>query len=203
MKENKKGSKKKAGIVVMFFVGLVSALVLLVNVNEVVEETIIEGATKKLQRAIVLGDAPLAAGVSGVCYVMAYPFDSTPESGYDVNLSNATAYEFYDGLDSEMTGETPYSTAFDFIVKVRWNNTHAYNSSIPGWDLSHVNSTLTVDFDYASDVGPDAAMSEIQIDTDGTTYLWVHYYLNNSGSGYQISQGETYNATNWEGWSYF
>jgi len=160
--------------------------------NEIYEEQI------KIREKWVpqVGDADPGSGNSGFMYFMAYPHQADPGTTYASNLSNATAYEFLDSWDGEMTGETPYSTTFDFVMKVRVNNTDGYNTS--SWEDDWVKANISVDFDYASDVS-DLDMTEIVIGTQDTTYRWYHYYINNGGSGYTITKGESYNCTavNW------
>ena len=169
----------------------ITGIVLLANLQEPITQTTVE--EKKWVRH-PLGDGNPGAGNTGLMYFMAYPHQADPGTAYASNLSNATAYEFSDVGDAEMTGETPYNTAFDFVMKVRVNNTDGYNTSGSTWEDTWVRANLTVDFDFAGDIS-DSAMTEVVIGTEGTTYRWYHYYLNNAGSGYTITKGETYNCT--------
>jgi len=204
-KEKTNNRLVKASVVCCLFAGIVAALVLLVSVENVVENEVIEiSQVRQLKRVpLVVGDASLASGETCVMYVMSYPRAADPSTTYASNLSNATAYEFYDGLNSEMTGETPYDTAFDLVIKVGVNTTHAWNSTGSSWELGWVNATLLcADLNFSSDV----AMSEVQIATS-TSWLFVHYYIQDAdggqGNGFQISHGETFNCTRFEFWAYF
>jgi len=141
-----------------------------------------------------LGDADPGSGNTGFMYFMVYPHQADPGTAYASNLSNASAYEFSDSTDVELTGETPYSTTFDFVMKVRVNNSDGYNSSGASWEDGWVRANLTCDFDFASDIS-DLGMTEVVIATAGTTYRWYHYYVNNGGSGYTIVKGELFNCT--------
>jgi len=69
-----------------------------------------------------------------------------------------------------------------------------------GW----INATMT-----CSDlsVGTDTACVETQIGNEASTWLWVHYYLQDAdggaGTGFTISHGETFIVTQFEFWAYF
>ena len=122
---------------------------------------------------------------------MIYPHTDNMEDNYNVNLSNATAYEFSDSINSSMTGETPYETTFDLLWKFQVNSTDGYNTSASawqdGWVRAYLNETLL-------SISAEA-MTEIVIGTEATTYRWYYYCLNNSGSGYTISKGEKLNMS--------
>lgn len=175
----------------LVLVGFVCGLVLMVNMNPT---QILESVGERGWKNIALADGPHAAGTCAFLYFMAYPHAAVPGTTYASNLSNASAYEFSDTLNGEMTGETPYSTAFDFVVKFVVNQTIGYNVSGSKWEDSWVRANLTCDFEYAADIGPLAAMTIIQI-ANNTDYAWYHGYINNGGAGYQITKNEKYNCT--------
>jgi len=141
-----------------------------------------------------LGDADPGAGNTGFMYIMVYPHQADPGTAYASNLSSGNAYEYSDSTNCELTGETPHSTAVDFVMKVRVNNTDGYNASGTTWEDSWVRANMTIDFDFLGDES-DTAMTEQEIATAGTTYKFYNYYLNNAGSGYTLSKGETFNIT--------
>ena len=187
-------NKKLLGASMIMTICAVAVAGIVLTMNTAVEPVTVQQVEQRQWDRKPLGDADPGDGNTGFMYFMTYPHDPTPEDGYNVNLSNATAYEYSDSTNTEMIGETPYSTTFDFVMKVRVNNSDGYNSTGTQWEDLWVRANLTVDFDYATDIN-DAAMAEIVIATDGTTYRWYHYYMNNSGSGYQLSKGESFNAT--------
>jgi len=206
-KEKNKGKYVKASVVSgCLFAGFVAALVLLVSVNNVVENEVIEESyDKQLKRVtLVIGDASNVSGETHVSYVMSYPHQASPGTAYATRLVNSSAYEYYDGLNNEMTGETPYDTTFDLVVLVGVNATHGYNSTGSTWEMGWINATMKcTDLSVNSDV----ACVETQAETDGSTWNYVHYYLQDAdggaGSGFQISHGETFNVTRFEFWAYF
>ena len=194
----KKMNKKiKASVGLGLLCGIVAGTLIVSNgfSSFLVDEKTLYGEQREW-KLVPLGDASID-GATKVMYVMAYPHQASPAVAYASNLSNATAYEFYDGLNSEMTGETPYDTTFDLVVKMCINDSHAYNTSDSSWELGWVNATATC---ADLSIGADTAMTEVSIGNG--TYMFVHYYLNNGGAGYQISHGETYNVTNYEFWAY-
>jgi len=161
---------------------------------------------QKTLKPVPLGDASLVDGATRVMYVMHYPHQSSPGTAYASNLSNDSAaggaYEFYDYLDNEMTNETPFSTAFDVVIKMAINVTHGYNTTSSEWELTLHNATLRgiTGYNFTSDV----AMNEIAIG-NSSTWNYVHYYMQDAdgggGNGFQIGQGVSTNAT-YEFWCY-
>lgn len=147
---------------------------------------------------VLLGDADPGGDASGFMYFMAYPHQADPATAYASNLSNSTAYEYSDSLNSEMTNETPHSTTFDLVVKFRVNDTVGYNTSSSKWETTWVRANITVDFDFATDVGADTAMTIVMI-ANGTNFAWYHGWIADSdggaGAGFQITHNEKYNVT--------
>ena len=172
--------------------GLTSAVLIL----SIVMQPVVEQQTMEIRDEWVehpLGDASPGTGNTGFMYIMVYPHSGNPGTDYQSNLSNATAYEYSDSTSGELTGETPFNTAVDYVMKVRVNKTDGYNESGSSWQNDWVRANITIDFDYASDVS-DLGMTEVEIGTGGS-YRWYHYYANNAGSGYQITKGETFDIT--------
>ena len=137
-----------------------------------------------------LGDGD-PGDASGLNYFMVYPHQSNPTNVYDTNLSNASAYEFSDLGNATCTGETPYSTAFDLVWKVQVTNEDGYWTD---------NQSRNPDYNWllatCADLGisADTNCSEYFI-ANNTELAFYHYYLNNSGSGYTISEGDYFNIT--------
>lgn len=208
----KKEKSKKVGIgagvsLAAFFSVVVAFLVISAYVGEPVRDNVV--VTKTLQRIQVfpVGDASLGDGATKVQYIMHYKHFEDITGTYDTNLSNSSGdcYEFYDYLDNEMTGETPYSTAFDVVIKVAVNATHGWNATASEWQLALHNATMDGITGYGFTT--DVAMVEVPIanDTGGTTYTFVHYVLQDTnggnGTGFTIGQGVNTNAT-FEFWAY-
>ena len=200
--KKEKNNVKKAGVIRGAVLGtagcvFVAFMLLTMNAGNVVVDMV--DVPVRVLKPVNLGDANPAANETFVAYVMSYPHQADPGTAYASNLSNATAYEFYDGTDSEMTGETPYDTTFDLVVKIGVNATHGWNSTGSTWEMGWINATLTC---ADLSISQDTACSEQQINA-GDDWNYVHYYLDNSGSGYTRSHGETFNVTSFEFWSNF
>lgn len=159
--------------------------------QEIVDEIIVKQREWKRN---ALADADPGSGNTGFMYIMVYPHQADPGTAYASNLSNATAYEYSDSTDCELTGETPWGVTVDFVKKIRINNTDGYNSSGSQWQDDWSRANISVDFDFLSDIS-DSAMTKVVIGTDGTTYRWYNCYINNGGSGYTITKGESFNIT--------
>lgn len=172
---------------------------LLSNVNDGMTVGTMGGRSWK---PIITGDANPGGDNSGFMYFMVYPHQADPGTAYASNLSNATAYEFSDSLNTEMTGETPHSTTFDFVLKFRVNDTVGYNVSGSCWEDSWVRANITCDFDFAGDIAADTAMTIVQIATS-TDFAWYHAYINNGAVGYQITHNEKFNVTSVKASGYY
>lgn len=200
----KKEKYKKIGIeagvfMTVLFSIMIAVILLSANTTDVIIEREIR---QKTLQPVPLADASHVDGDTLVMYVMAYPHQSVPATAYASNLSNATAYEFYDGLNNEMTGETPFSTAFDIVVKMGINITHGYNDSSAAWELTLHNATFkSSDLNFSSDV----AGVEYSID-EAASWHFVHYVIQDAdgglGNGFQIGQGVKYNITDFEFWAF-
>jgi len=186
-----KTKTKKISLVSTLVIGLITASILMFTVQEPITQTTIQ---EDLSWNHILGDADPGAGNSGFMYFMTYPHQGVPGTAYASNLSNATAYEYSDSIDTELTGETPHTTTFDFVMKFRVNQTVGYNVSSSTWETSWVRSNITCDFDYATDIGADSVMTIVQIATS-TDYAYYHAYINNANAGYQITHDEKFNVT--------
>jgi len=139
-----------------------------------------------------LGDADPGAGNSGVMEVYIYPHSGDPGNDYATNITGAASYGSSDEDTVSCGTNIPHSITFDIVIKVRWNTTHAFNTSTGLYELALVrgNSTCS-DLSYS-----DILMNEVNItDTsDNTNYIWVHYYLadvdGGAGPGFTISRGQ-------------
>ena len=186
---------KKISLVAVFGVFAVVAILMMFQVGDVVVEQL---TGERAWSPIALADGDPGGDVSGFMYFMAYPHQGVPATAYAANLTNATAYEFSDSLDAEMTGDTPYDTTFDFVMKFRVNDTVGYNVSGSCWEDSWVRANITCDFDYATDIAADTVMTIVQI-ANSADFAWYHAYIQDYngdvGSGFTITHNEKYNVT--------
>jgi len=159
------------------------------------EETVVEYVVeRKAEWTHITGDGDPGGDTSGFMYGMAYPYQADPGTAYASNLSNATAYEFRDTLDGEMTGETPYDTTYDWAFKYRVNDTVAYDTVNSTWREDWVRAYLTADFTSNADFS-NIAMTIYQIG-NSTDFMWFHAVIQDAdggaGTGFTITHGETY-----------
>jgi len=183
----KKGvSDNKAGVLVGMTVGLICMAVFMYGLSldtVVVEDEYREMTWRRISLPF-LGDADPGSGASGVLEVYVNATNLTVGSTeYNTNLT--TGYETGTVNNSHIGSDVPYDTAFDVIVKVRWNKTHAYDTA---WNLSLVRA-----YANSSDLGVTAIqMNETSI-VEATDFVYVHYYLHDAdggvGTGFTIAEG--------------
>jgi len=183
MKEKK--NIKKAGMVSGIAIGLVVAVLFMANIGNVVVDSP-ESVERQLMFREVwlpfLGTNDPGSGASGVMNVFVNA-TNTSASPYTDNLTGA--YESGDVNNSHIGSDVPYSTAFDVIVQVRWNRTHAYDTD---WNLSLVRA-----YANCTVLGVTAIqMVEANI-TSVNDYIYVSYFLRDSdggaGTGFTIASG--------------
>lgn len=144
---------------------------------------------------LVTGDAD-PGGATGFFYFMIYPHQAAPGTAYKSNLSNASAYEYSDSGNAVCTGETPYGTTFDIVVKVGVTSADGKNTTTNLWDNNYMWVTLTCS---ALSIGANTNMTELEI-YNNTGYRYMQYYLNNGGAGYTITEGQSFNVTSVKFW---
>lgn len=184
------GNFIKAGVFGTIIIGVVSAiLVSSIMVEPVVEQTI---HAKTWHSDLVVGDP--AGDDSGFCGFFTYPHSATPSVTYATNCSTATAYEYYTAaLSGEATDETPHSTALDYIVKIRVNDTVGYNTTNNSWVPSWSYLNISVDYDFGADIAW-SQMVLVEV-TNHTDFCWYQGYINNAGAGYTLAQNQRFNAS--------
>src|SRR4030042_2164198 len=188
MKKETKKVLEKGGALSAVMLGVTVMLVLSFTTNPT---EILSSVGEKGWTNIASAGTP-PAGESGVYFIYVYPHQAAPGTAYAVNLSNASAYA-YGSLNSTLTGSVPSSTAFDLVVKCRDNATHAYNKTGATWMNSWIRANMTC---AGLRIGAYTPMTLRNIaNGSSSSYMWVHYYLNNGGAGYTISHGQSINAT--------
>lgn len=120
--------------------------------------------------------------------IFAMPHVDNPASVYNDNTTanleaSAYAYADTDGWSDDLIA----NTAFDIVVRVRYNETHAKDPG--GWnqDRTRVNITISGD-ETESDTNMTIVVTQ---NNSAFTFFYANYYLSNSGAGYQISSDGT------------
>ena len=193
MKQENKKFLGKGGLSVALILGVTVMLVLSFTTN--FTEIISSIGQKGWCNIATAGTPP--AGESGVYFIYIYPHQAVPYTAYKTNLTNASAYA-YGSLNATLTGSVPSGTAFDIVVKVRYNATHAFNTTSTDWVLSWTRGNITC---ASLSIGAYTAMSQSIIAANNasaggaTDYMFEHYWINNADAGYTISHGQTINVT--------
>jgi len=131
------------------------------------------------------------AGASGMTLIFVYPHQAVPGTAYATNLSTAAAYAHRNTWNGTLTGDVPYDTEFDIVIKARFNVSHAYNTTSSNWDTSYVKALIT-----SADLGIGADTDMTVVHTaNNSVYMWVQFYINNGGAGYTRTHGLTTNVT--------
>lgn len=183
MKHKKSG--RKAGILSGIIIGFIVALLFFSSIGNVVMDKP-EFVEREIRYRRVfldwLGEATPGSGASGVLEVYVNN-TNTSASPYDSNITGALADG--DVNNSHIESDVPYGTAFDVVLKVRWNKTHAYDTA---WNLSLVRAYANCTVLGVTSI----PMEETEIN-ESTDYVYVHYFLRDNdggaGSGFTIAEG--------------
>lgn len=198
MKKIKKKSNKKAGV---FITVIAIAFVLSMLLAQDFGNSVVYEAIKIEERKFQLvphGDP--AEGESGFFYAMYYPHEAVPGTAYALNLSTGSAYEYTLSVNASMTGETPFDTTFDILIKWGWSDEHGWNSTGELWEDDWV---FFLGACAALGISADTNFTEIEIAATDGEYRWMHYYMNNAGVGYTISHGEQVNVTDCKPYAWY
>jgi hypothetical protein len=131
------------------------------------------------------------------------------EHGHGVDLAtteitegHSSVYAHFDAtasLNTTLEGEIPYDTEFDIVVLMQYNQIHAYNTSSSAFEVDYVNAQITsadLSINADTDMSKPAGDGETPFCTiNGTNHARIQFYMDNSGSGYTMSHGETFNVT--------
>jgi hypothetical protein len=151
-------------------------------------------------------DGNPGAGASGILEIFIYPHQAVPATAYHSNLTSAAAYASRNTLNGACTGNVPYATTFDIVIKCRYNATHAYNTTSSAWMLSWCRGLMTC---ANLGVGADVLMTAVNITYGATssTYQWVNFWIADSdggaGAGFTITHGQVVNVTSFKMQAYY
>jgi len=193
--------KKRAGVNLGVVMGIIAvAFILISNVAIKVEN---EGGLK--WRVIWSGNIAQAeynpgSGASGFLEIFAINHTTTPQTTYNRNDSSVLegwcnahglGYADTDDFNVQIASEV----AFDFVVRARFNRTHAWDGEkfvgsrcrVRLW----VNSTDWLDGENISYSMPAEGYCETRNDTS-EQFIWINYYWNaNDDQGYQLRDDGT------------
>jgi len=177
---------RKASVVTGMVLGIAMLMVFVSVDNSIMNNS--EFVEKRVMYRQVflpwLGDADPGSGASGVLAVYVNATNITVGSTeYNTNLTTGFATGTVN--NSHIGSNVPFATAFDVVVKVRWNKTHAYDSA---WNLSLVRAYANCTVLGVTSI----QMNETSI-VEATDFVYVHYYLHDAdggaGTGFTIAEG--------------
>ena len=188
----------------LFTVGLVAAM--LIAMLTVPSQLNMKGWNTIASAA----DGNPGTGASGVLEIFIYKHQGTPGTAYAANLSSASpdCYAARNTLNGACTGNVPYATTFDIVIKCRYNVTHAYNTTGSVWEITWVKGLITC---ANLAVGADTALTSVTTNCvkigSNATYMWVNYWISDSnagaGAGFTITHGQIVNVTSFKMQAYY
>ena len=189
MKQKNRDRIKAGGTLTILAVGFIASILFISNITPMVEET----EVRSWHRLTLpyLGDNDPGAGASGVINNTIIVRNCVD---YTTNFTiNSSVYGFADAHNDHMNN-IPYDTGaaadhFELAITVRWNKTHAFSESNTTWMLTWVRGNCTC---AGLSIGANTTMTEVN-HTDITAdhaFIYVTYYLDNSGDGYTLTRGQ-------------
>ena len=184
---------------------VVSCVVLGVLFGYVVYDTLMEEEHVKSWHTVMkwipgepLAEADPGAGNSGILEVFFINHSAdkyyTQENTSSVleGHCNASGLGHVNADNTEL--DIAHGTAFDILVKVRGNASHAKHGAT--WFDSDLNVTMTWTDKTLTNDQPDGNTTYPQADmnTSAFTYVYVIFYWDNGGAGYTIDKGQTTNV---------
>lgn len=173
-------------------VGVVAAIVLVsssISINQTDE-----GKFQLIMDTALAEYAGLGGGASGWLEIYLYPHDANPAATYAENTSatlEAASLAYFD-TDGWSTTTFPSETSFDIVIRCRFNRTHCYKTD--KFIDTRARVSLTVDGhtgvgDWAvgSDFSDSSMTGVVSHNSTGADFIWINYYLNNTGTGYQLA----------------
>jgi len=183
----------KGSAITLLTIGLIVGMLIISNSSPVPMEIVEQVRQWHKDILVPISEADPGAGNSGVLGVWIYAHQADPGTAYATNLSEsgAAVYAFGDVNNSHIGSIVPYNTAFDIVVKVRWNRTHAFNDTNNVWEHDWVRGNITCAAFTLSDAGMDEQnITDAYGATGDLLYIWMNYYSNNGGAGVTISRGQ-------------
>lgn len=136
--KNRKQYLKAGGVLSVFAIGAIIAMLMLHSATETIVVQNIESRTW-VQEALGAD-----IGLGGSCVVNV----SIVKHGlydYTSNITrNNSMFAWGETNDTEIGANVPYGIKCDIVVKVTWNRTHMYNTTSSNWTWEWVNATIAL-----------------------------------------------------------
>jgi len=134
--------------------------------------------------------------VSGILAIYIINHTASPDEAYNENVSytlqdwcNASDLGYCNADDSDV--ELAYDTSFDIVVRVRGEADHCKRDTT-WWDSDLKVEITSADLSISADTGATGVVSH---NVSGSTFLYMNFYEDNSGSGFTLSKDETNEIT--------
>jgi hypothetical protein len=157
-----------------------------------------------------LGDIAPGAGQSGVVNV------SLVKHGlydYKSNITRNASMFAWSGFGGEANNtqignNVPYGIRFDIVVKVRWNRTHAFNTSNSNWSLAWVQANISMPRFQYQNYSMDEWNVSTSVGWEATqNFMWVQYVLGSgkgtANNGMSINRSERVPQCYFRFWAYY
>ena len=174
--KNKKQYLKAGGVISSFAIALVIAMLSLQSITQtVIHEAVVEPREWDL---VPMGDIDPGGAASGVLNISVVKHGLYPYNANITRNASMFAWSGYGGEanNTEIGINVPFGVKFDIVAKVRWNKTHAFNTTSNNWTWAWVRGNLSMPrFLYEN-----YTLGEWNI-TDSWTaaqdFVFVHYVL--------------------------
>jgi hypothetical protein len=195
----------KAGISVFTTLGIIFALfVVITNIPLI---PIMENGQIKSWHSLTLpalGDIVPAAGASGIVNVSVVKYNLFD---YTQNITRNGSMYAWSGVGGEANNteigvNVPYDINLAIVAKVRWNRTHAKNSTSNVWMANWVRGNLTIpNFGLQNHT-----MAEYNISSalwESTQDFVYYYYVYNGTTGFSINRSQRVPVCYFRFWAYY
>jgi len=219
MKEKNKKILEAGSVMSCIIVGFVCALMIMTTTTQpLIENQLPPVGHQKSWHYDVLGDITPGAGASGIVNISICKHNVFT---YTANITrNASMYVWSEtnntqagtGSAGGTAASVPYTKRLDVVVKVRWNKTHAYNSTSKVWNVLPAWAGGTTAWTRMNCTMPqfgleNASMVPYNITGQGLSssnlYLYVQYTFNASASGFWINKSQRIRTCYVRGWAYY
>jgi hypothetical protein len=192
--------KKASRLGLIVFVGLVT-FILYTSVLSNVKVTEKEGIWQVIWEGSLAeaSEATPPAGETAFLEIFFVNHSATPATAYDDNTSSV--YETWANANlgtgtgnawanaDDFNLQLKHSVAFDVVVRVRYNKTHAWNGTAFIDGDTRVNVTASGGGVTIS--GATAGTNVVTYNNTGQDFIWIDVYWTNGGAGYQLNKGGT------------
>lgn len=192
MMEKKYKGKTKAGILLMFIIGIICTMTIVANMGFQEVEPKSWHVIYEWTPLTPLGaeNSTLGAGAGGILEIFFYPHAADPATTYSNNNSatlesGSLAWSSEDDFNKEIV----HTTKWDFVCRVRGNNTQCWRTD-KWWDTD-----LKVEWTASGggvSAGPlNLTTGYVTANSTGNSFLWMNFVDNNGHAGYAVNKDGT------------